>query len=231
MAGGFTRKQNASAGIQPALREKLAKKSTQFVGGQAIIFTEGKVTPAVATSKAQGILNALRPPDTVARLATAFLSTATGGEIAQYMECAGNGEIFTTNLTGDDAPPINGTACNANTDTTLCLVTAAGSTGDYDGGQILVGGEQRTIVDDTVGGGGVHTFTVEPPFSSAPTTGKTAIVVPWSRGINVVKLSASSGHESEGIDPAVASKTGGFVRIEDVDLKKLTVDVSFPNKV
>lgn len=230
MANGFRRVVNENAGIQPALRELLATASTQYYDGDLIIMTEGKATRAGAqTDKPVGVLNAMSTPVSLVRPATRLLSTTLGEKI-QYMPCDGNGEIFQTDLTGDDAPPINGTACNANTDATLVKVTAAGSTGDYDGGQIYCNGEQRTIVDDTVGGG-VHTFTVVPAFTRAITTNDTAKVVPWSRGINVVKLSASSGQTARGISPAVADKTGGYARIEDVDLKNLTVNVSFPNKV
>lgn len=225
MAGGFILYERDNTAFKAIMREFIAKPSTQFAGGDALVFVNGRLEQAAtAANQVDAVLQSLKTLASAMRPATANLSSASGGDKAIYIPCRGNGLAFKTFLTGGDAPPINGTACNANATTTLVLVTAAGSTGDYTGGTIFANGEQRTIVTDVVGAG-THTFTVNQPFTRAITTGDTAIVVPFSRGTRGVKLSASTVYQ--GISPAVADKSGGKVDIEDVSLNNLAGNVPF----
>jgi hypothetical protein len=227
MAGGFILYDRDNATFQAIVRQVIAKASTQFTAGDACMFNgNGYLEQAAAqTSKIDGVFHSIFTDKSLMRQATANLTT-TIGEEALYIPCRGNGLQFKTNLTGDDAPPINSTACNANTSKTTVKVTAAGLTNDYKAGTIFANGEQRTISADSVAGG-VHTFTVTKPFTRAITTGDTAIVVPFSRGVRGVKLSASSGAPQIGISPAVADKSGGYVDIEDVQLNNLAGNTPF----
>lgn len=218
MAGGFILYDRDDTAFKAVMRQFIAKPSTQFAGGDALVFVNGRLEQAAtAANQVDAILNCIVTPASLARPATANLTT-TLGEEAQYIPCRGNGLKFKTNLDGDAVPPINGTACNANAVTNIVKVTAAGSTNDYVGGTIFCNGEQRTIVTDVVGAG-VHTFTTNKAFTRAITTGDTAIVVPFSRGTRGVKLGAATMYT--GISSAVADKSGGKVDIEDVSLNNL----------
>ncbi len=225
MANGFRLvDRNVTAG--QVLRQDLGGASTQFAKGDALKIVEGILVKVTAADKCVGILNAMITPVNVMRPATELLTT-TAGEQLQYVPAQGGLFQFETDLTGGDAPPINGTAVNSGS-TTTALVTAAGSTGDYDGGTIYFPqtGTQHKITDDTVGAG-VHTFTFSPPAPRAIGAGDTAIVVPWAPGNTAVKFSASTA--SQGVSTAVADKTGGQIKIEKVDLRRAKVRVSFPD--
>lgn len=226
MANGF-RLINRRVTAGQILKQKLGAASTQFTDGDAIKFTNGTVTPCSAqTDKPMGFHNAMITPSSVMRPATRNLTT-TAGEFIQYVPGEGGLFEFETDLTGTDAPPINGTAVNSGS-TTTALVTAAGSTSDYIGGTIYFPGTDthHKITGDTVSGG-VHTFTFVPLAPRAIAATDTAIAVPFtSESSQAVKL--SSGTVSQGISCAVADKSGGSIKIAGVDLKNLKVRVTCP---
>lgn len=214
-----------------AMQAVLSLASTTYKRGAAIDIepasgNSGIANKVVAAGTATHIVEAMVLPDASSAPAAPAAGTALGASftttaLQEKLLCVPilGGEVnLKSYLTGDAVPPINGTACNANATLTVALVTAAGSTGDYTDGTIYIPeiGEQRLITDDTVGGG-VHTFTVAPAFRRAPTTGDTAIVVPFTKGALAVKFNATS--PSECIGTAVADKSGGALRIEEVDLK------------
>jgi len=228
MAGsGFQFHKAKSAGAGPTEKVK-GLASTQYARGDALVVTAGTGTKASATSKITHIVEAMYTRDDLNRPATELLTTAKD-EPLFCIPVAGGNIILRSDLRGDAAPPINGTACNSNSTTTELKVTAAGSTNDYNDGQCYVPelDEQRLITADSVSGG-VHTFTVTPAFRRAPTTGDTVIAVPFSKGATAVKLNATTPHQC--ISTAVADKTGGHVKIEDVDLKNLIVYTSHPDQ-
>lgn len=220
MAGGFILTDRDDTTFKAVLRELVAKPSTQFTGGDALIVTAGRLEQAAtATNTIDGVLNAIKILDSQQRPATEGLTT-TGGELGQYIPCRGNGLIFKTFLTGasaGDAPPINGVLCNSNSTKTLVLVPYTGTTSndDFTGGTVYANGETRTIATSTYSGG-VHTLTVNKPFTVAITTTHYAYVVPFSKGTRGVRLNPNTVHT--GISTAVAGKTGGKVNIEDVFL-------------
>ncbi len=221
MAGsGFILADRDDTAFKAVMRQFIAKPSIQFAGGDALIFVRGRLEFATdVAASVDGIFNSLIYPASIARPVTENLTSASSGEEAQYIPCRGNGVIFKTFLTGSnagtDTPPINGILGNANTDTTKVLVTAAGSANDYIGGTVYANGEQRTIVTDGVGGG-VHTFTVNKPFTIAIATTHYVYAVPFSRGTRGVKLNGNTVHQ--GISCAIADNNGGKVNIEKVVL-------------
>jgi len=225
MANGFTL-YSRTRSVGTTLRDKIGTASTQFYSGDALTITNGIATRASATSKVHGILNAMITPANVLRPATPLLTT-TAGERLQYEPCMGGDLIYSTDMTGGDVPPINGTAVNSGS-TTTALITASGSNDDYTGGQIYFPGTdtQHTITADSVSIG-VHTFTFVPPAPRAIGSSDTARVVPVSGGTaTAVKLSATDA--ARGVSMAVADKTGGQVKIEHVDLRNYKLYVSFP---
>lgn len=220
MALGFTLADRNDTTFLATLREMIAKPSTQFAGGDALVFTAGRAEQAAtATAAVDAILNCIKIPPSLARPATANLTT-TLGELAQYIPVRGTGLIFKTFLTGasaGDSPPINGVLCNANTDKSVVLVPYTGTTAndDFTGGTVYANGEQRTISSSTYSGG-VHTLNVNTPFTVAITTTHYAYVVPFSKGTRGVRLNPNT--VCTGISTAVAGKSGGKVNIEDVFL-------------
>jgi len=226
MAGGF---RIVSVGVNRGsiLRQTTGKVSQAFTTGAACEIAGNIISPTNSqTDKVDGIYSAMITPANVLRPATADTTSATGGEKIQYVPCRGNGLVFRTNLTGDDACPLAAKACNSNTSKTVVKATNSGSAGDFDAGTIYANGEQRNITTQTASGG-VLTFNVDIPFTRAITTGDTCYAVPFARNTKGIKLSASSSASYIGISPAVADKSGGYCDIEDVDLANLTVDVTF----
>jgi hypothetical protein len=220
MAGGFTLADRDNTTFQAVMRQKILKPSTQFAGGDALIHTAGRLEKAsTVTDTVDGILNAMITPPNKMRPDTAFLSSASGGEEGQYIPCRGNGLKFRTNLTGDDAPPVDEVAADATSTTSAVVVTHGTTTsnGDFTGGTLFCNGEQRTITSSTYSGG-KHTFNLNKPLTSIA-TGDLVTVVPFAKGTRGVKLSAGASAAHRGIDPSVAGKSGGKVNIEEVFLK------------
>ena len=232
MANGF-RLIRELVGESSLLERVLLTASTQFYFNELLTWPaaagagSGIAAAAAATDSPTHVLVAVETPASMMRPATQNLTT-TVGEMGLCYNVAGTGLVFETDLTGADAPPINGTAIKSVTSTTVIVVTAAGSSNDYRGGQLYIPelDQQRTIVTDVVNGGD-HTFTVVPPFTVLPVANQTVRVLPWSKGNVQIKLSASTGAPM-GVSTAVADKTGGKVKIEGVNLKDLKVRVSFP---
>jgi hypothetical protein len=198
--------------------------STQFYDGDALILTDG-IASQVTTQTALPthiFMNVVtdakmnRPPaqnQTTAAGQRGLMTPVSSG-VAGGLSALN----FTTPLRGAySAPTFNGTACNTNASATSVVFTGAGSTNDFATGTVYIPSLQqiRTITADTVSGG-VHTFTVTPAFSRAPTTGDTLIAVPFSPGSVGVKLAPTNPFQ--GISTAVADKTGGHVNIVDVYL-------------
>lgn len=213
------------------LRQFRSVASTQYNPAGALKGSNGALTPCASqTDKPLFIYNHMVTDKSVLRPATANLSTAIC-EMIEGIPCAGNHQIFETDLVGGaDAPPINKVAVNSGS-TTTALVTAAGSTSDYIGGTLAIPemGYQGHITGDTVSGG-VHTFTVTPAMPRAATTTDHVIAVPFAAiSSNAVKLSSVAN--DLGISCAVADKTGGPARIESVNLldtRGPVARVSFP---
>lgn len=222
MAGlGFQIYKRTSAGSD--VKEKMPSvASTQYLSGGGSMLTtmpasgnNGFANLVAAADKGTHIYESMITPDSVVAQAVADKSTALSENVLATPVAGRN--ILKSWLVGDAVPPINKVACNTNANKGQALVTAAGSTGDYTNGTIYIPetGEQRTITGDAVGGG-VHTFTVLPAFVTAPTVGHTAIVVAFSKGSSAVKFNATS--PSQCLGTAVADKTGGHNKIEDVSL-------------
>lgn len=210
-----------------ANEEILGVASTQYTPGDMLNVVAGIATKVVGTGKGTHIFVArITPPDEV-RPGTINL-VGTKGELLSCIPVSGELVVLESDLKGNSAPPINGVACNANATLNLLLVTAAGSTADYNNGQCYVPeiGQQRLITDDTVTTG-VHAFTVVPAFRRAPTTGDTVIAVPFSKGATTIKFSSVS--PEQGIGAAVADKAGGQNKIFDVDLARLLVFSTCPD--
>lgn len=197
------------------LNRVLMKASTQFYAGDACVMASGILTQATAAQLPTYIFQVMITPSTALRPATANLST-TLGESALCVIASPELKFYTP-LVANSAPTFNGTACNSNSTVTSVVFTGAGSTNDFVGGQVWIDNlqQQRVITADSVSGG-VHTFTVTPAFSRAPTTGDTLRAVPWSRGATAVKLAATVPYQ--GISTAVADVSGGHVNIEAVVL-------------
>jgi len=152
-------------------------------------------------------------------LRPAVFDQAVVNEYAELIEVSDGFAAFPIVLnTQFPLATFDGTACNANALTNTVVFTGAGATDDLTGGQVYINelGQQATILDDDVAGG-VHTLTVAPAFSQAPTTGNTLRAVPWGPGyMGGVKLQAAN--PQQGISVAVADKTGGPIAIYGVDL-------------
>lgn len=228
MAGGFeiAYTRAAGAGVQEEIK---SVASQQYGRGYMLAVTAGLAALVSAAGKGTHIFMSLQVPASLLRAATENLSTAVG-EMVNATRVEGGDVVLKSELRSQSAPPINGVACNSNSTATELKVTAAGSSNDYDNGTCYVPelDEQRLITDDTVNTG-VHTFTVEPAFRRAPTTGDTVIAVPFCKGATGVKFASTNPHL--GIGTAVADKSGGNNKIEDVDLKNLIVYTSCPAQV
>ena len=195
--------------------------STQYNKNDALYLSAsgavGLASQVAATSKCTHVYVSMFTAVPNLRPATPNLSTTIGEQILA-VPAAGNNLYFRSFLTiSGSTPTINGTAANANSTANLVLVTFAGSTGDFTGGQVYIPSlqQQATILTDVVSGG-VHTFTVYPAFSRAVTTGDTVVAVPWSKGATGVKFNAST--PSQGVSTAVADKSGGNINIQQVVL-------------
>jgi hypothetical protein len=210
------------------MREYVGKPSTTFEGGDGLVFINGRLEKASsATATLDAIFKSIKSRRQNIRKPNATTTselTTTAGEKLIYTPVRGtaaSGLFFCkTYLIGSssgDSPPVNGSACDANTDlyTVLVLYTGTTANADFTYGTILANGEQRSIVSSTYSGG-THTITVTEPFTRAITTGDTAIIVPFSRGVRGVRLNPNNIHR--GIDTRVAGKSGGKVDIEDVYL-------------
>jgi hypothetical protein len=207
------------------LNENQGAATTQFVEGDALELTEGIFTQVNAqTDKPTHIFKSMIPLNSVMRPVTQDLTT-TGGELLEAIPCAGNNLEFESELEGAGAvPPINGTAVNSGS-TTTALVTAAGITGDYDGGVIyfVEKDQHRKITDDTALAG-VHTFTFAPALSTAASATDTVRVVPYGIG-GSPKLNATT--PATKISSTVADKTGGNLIVTGIDLKNYRVRLLF----
>ncbi|HEY9792084.1 MAG TPA: hypothetical protein V6D22_16880 [Candidatus Obscuribacterales bacterium] len=223
MAGlGFQVYKRASAGSDP--KEKIpSTASTQYLsgGGSALTVRPGSgnngfANLVAAADKCTHIYESMITPDNVVQMLPADKSTALQENVLATP--INPRTILKSWLVGDAVPTINKVACNTNSNAAQALVTAAGSTGDNTNGTIYIPelNQQRTITGDAVAGG-VHTFTVAPAFTQAPTVGNTAIVVPFSKGCTGVKFNSSN--PSQSLDPTVSGKSGGHNNIEDVNLK------------
>jgi hypothetical protein len=206
------------------LQRYMLTASTQFYEGDALILTDGIAgQTASQTALPTHIFQVMITPYTLLRPAATNLTTTLGekGLMVPVTSGVAGGLPALTWLTplaaNSGIPPFNGTACNANSSTTSVVFTGAGSTNDFATGSVYIPslGQQRTVTADVVSGG-VHTFTVTPAFSRAPTTGDTLIAVPFSAGSIGVKLDATNSYQ--GISAAVADKTGGHVDIVAVVL-------------
>lgn len=227
MPGGFEIVNTRSAGAG-VIEEVKSVASQQYVRGAMLAVTAGLAALVTATGKGTHIFQGLITPVNLLRPAVENLSTAAG-ERVEGARVEGGDVVLKSELRAQSAPPINGVACNTNASATSAVVTAAGSTNDYNNGTCYVPelDQQRLITADSVTTG-VHTFTVEPAFSRAPTVGDTLIAVPFCKGATAVKFAATNPHL--GIGTAVADKTGGNNKIEDVDLKNLLVYTSCPDQ-
>lgn len=225
MAFEIYRTLSAGAGVA---EEILGTASTQYAYGEALTVVSGIATKAIAAGKVTHITVNMFTPINTNRQDSPMLTT-TAGEKLNVVKVAGGNVVLKSGLTGNSAPTINGTACNSNAVTTSLLVTFAGSTDDFTGGTCYVpeiDDGMHIITADSVGGG-VHTFTVVPPFRRAPTTGDTVRAVPYSKGFTAVKLNGTT--PTLGISNAVADDSGGHCKIEDVDLKNLFVLTTHPD--
>jgi hypothetical protein len=202
------------------------------------------VQVASQTDKPYGIFMGLETPAAILRPTTLGLSTVNC-ELAQILPVSGSLAVLATPLTGNAAPPIVAGACQTNaSSTTVIVASASGTSGYFVGGSIWViefGKDrrlsQRVITASTYGGGN-YTFTIDYPFGApilglnppaalVATAGNTATVVGFSAGNYGVKLNATNPNQL--ISTAWADVTGGYTRIEDVDLTQSLAFVSFPN--
>jgi len=215
----------AGAGVA---EEILGTASTQYNYGDGLAVTAGIGAKVGATGKMTHVFVNMFTPIRTNRQDTPGLTT-TAGEKLNAVKVAGELVVLKSSLTGTSAPPINGVACNANSNASQVLVTFTGSTGDFANGTCYcpeIDDEEHIIVTDTVNTG-VHTFAVVPPFRRPPTTGDTLRAVPFAKGATAVKLDSTT--PSQGIGTAVADKTGGQVKIHDVDLKNYLVFTTHPD--
>ncbi|MBY0545811.1 MAG: hypothetical protein K2W95_00830 [Candidatus Obscuribacterales bacterium] len=224
---GFQVHKNRAAGAG-ATEVVKGTASTQYRVGDMVAVTAGIATKVSATSKATHIVEAMITPSNVARPATEMLTT-TAGEKFILTPVAGGLVITKSDLKVNSAPPIANASCNSNSTATSVLVTVASTDDDYDNGTMYSHDlDEQRLITDSQETGGVTTFTVEPAFSRALTTGDTVSAVPFCKGATAVKF--SSTNPQQGIGTAVADKTGGHNKIEDVDLKRLVVYTSHPDQ-
>jgi hypothetical protein len=227
-ANGFQIPQDFAAGSTVCDPESITgKASTQYKPGDLLVVSGGIAARNTATGKPTHLFGSLVTPASQIRPGTLNLTDATTKYEVNAIPVNGRSRLKSS-LTGTSAPTVNGTACNANASTTSVLFAYGGGATDLDLGTVYIPelDQQRNIVSGAVGAG-VMTLTVDEPFSRAPTTGDTVKAVPWSKGSHsAVKFDATD--PSQGIDTAVANKTGGQARIEGVDLKALTVTISLP---
>lgn len=229
MAGGFEFSRRKS-GKAPVLYQEAGKASTSFKPKDALIFTEGQVDRAIATSKVMGILNSrvalateMRKPTTNPEYTTAAC------EPIQYMHAMGGDAVFKTFLTGEGLE-ISSAAMSADGTTTTAKFLSGATAGDFDGGVIYFHdtGRHHAITNDAEAAG-THTVTFSPARDDAPLTAELITILPKGIGFNGVKL--SSVEASQGIDPKIAAMTGGNARIEgyNLDPNEFWVEVSFPD--
>lgn len=230
----------SAPGVSDLIRTVRVPNAMQFAEGDACYISTSTTTSGPNTTYDAGLLiqaNAQTSPvqyvflamvSDVSYLRPATFNLPTVNEMCEVIEVSDGYSGFPLTLVTQFAlATIDGTACNANSTANNVLVTAAGSTNDYNGGTLYCNetGQQFYITNDTVGGG-VHTFTIAPTPAVALTTGNTVRVVPWGPGyVSGVKLQSSN--PQQGISIAVADKTGGPLFIYNVDLSKRIAYVRF----
>lgn len=230
MAGGFesTRRKSGKA---PVLYAERGKASTGFKPKDALIFTEGQVDRAVATSKVMGVLNSrVARSDEMRKPAGATAENTTAAcEYIQYMHAMGGDAVFKTYLTGEGLE-VSSQAMNQDGTATTAKFASGATAGDFDGGVIFFHDTKthHSITNDAEAGG-THTVTFSPARDDAPLTGELITILPKGIGYNGVKL--SNVEAAQGIDPRIAGMTGGNGRIEgyNLDPNEFWVEVSFPD--
>lgn len=239
MTGFWIDKSNP--GVSDLIRQFMAPNGMQFAEGDACYISTSTTTSGPGTTYDAGLLiqaNAqtspvqyvfitATTPKSELRQATYDLIDSNFGPVMVYEVSEGNAAFPLVMNTIFPLATIDGTAANTNSTTNEILVTAAGSTNDYNGGQIYVNetGQQYTIINDTVNTG-VHTFTIAPAAAVAVTSTNTVRAVPWGPGYKGgVKLQSSN--PQQGISVAVADKTGGPIFIYGVNLATRIAYVRF----
>ena len=231
----------SNPGVSDLIRQVRAPNGTQFLEGDACYISVSTTTSGPNTTYTAGLL--IQADTQTSPVEYVFLSMVTPAsqlrpatinlidsafEACEVIEVSDGYSSFPIVL-GTQFPlaTFDGTAANSNTTTNVIKFTGAGSTNDFNGGQVYVNetGQQYTIINDTVSGG-VHTLTIAPAATVAVTTGNTLRVVPWGPGyVGGVKLQATN--PQQGISVAVADKTGGPIYIYTVDLSKRIAYVRF----
>lgn len=218
-------------GVEDLIQQIRGVSGTQYSEGDACLISTSTggttggllIQAATQTAQPQYIFLSEVTPSSVLRPATYNLLTSAY-EMCEVIPVAGTNLVMGTQFA---AATFDGTACNSNSSTTTVVFTGAGSSNDLTGGQVYINelGQQSYIINDVVSGG-IHTLTVAPAFSSAPTTGNTLRAVPWGPGyVGGVKLQSSN--PQQGISVAVADKTGGHLIIHSVSLSLRTAYVRF----
>lgn len=215
MANGFQYVNNDND-TMVAKRHIQAKASTQFVAGGLLEIALGVLLPLnAAADKAFGVFDSLSVPAAVPRPTTKRLST-TAGEVVGMIPCLDNDAIFQTDMSGTDAPIMQNLAVISGTTTTVVIAdTTSGTTGDFNGGCILVNGEQRNIVTSVLAAGN-FTITVDRAFTTAPVAGDKYTACYFNAGMKNVKLAATN--PDQGVSRALADLSGGYVEIYKVIL-------------
>lgn len=231
----------SNPGVSDLIRQFMAPNGMQFSEGDACYISTSTTTSGPSTTYDAGLLiqanaqtspvqytflSAVTPKSEL-RQTTYNLIDSNFGPVEVIEVSDGNASFPITLATQFAAATFDGTAANANTTTNEILFTGAGSTNDFNGGQVYVNetATQYTIINDTVGSG-VHTLTIAPAASVAVTTGNTLRVVPWGPGYKGgVKLQSSN--PQQGISVAVADKTGGPIFIYGVNLAMRIAYVRF----
>lgn len=209
-----------------------ATPGVQYLPSCGLKLVNGQVALVTATDKMSHVYQTLETRPEVLRPATFDLASATLPQTAITVPVQGRDVFLKSAISGTYAPPILNLACNTNSTTTVVVATFGGGAGDFTGGTIYSPDydQHRRITGDAFGGG-IHTFTLDAPFTKgtssttavALTTGNTITAVPVAAGSTGVKFK-----DSQGLDMSVAGKSGGNNKIEAVDLKNLFVISSCP---
>ncbi|HIA55382.1 MAG TPA: hypothetical protein EYN91_25415 [Candidatus Melainabacteria bacterium] len=145
---------------------------------------------------------------------TPATSTATGGERVEVVHTGNKDHIWNFPIT----PALNNATGQAGGSATQVVIpspTTNYSSGDFIGGQVLVGTEQRTITaSSAVTAPANITLTVTQPFTGS-TVGKTGIKA-TPLGADVVAARWESTLET--ISQVISELTGGPIAVVDVDL-------------
>ena len=224
----------SAPGVEDLIVQIRGVSGTQYTQGDACYVststagtTGGLVIQADSqTVQPEYVFLSMVTPGSQLRPAT-FNKVTSDYEMLELIEVAGTSIVLNTQFA---AATFDGTACNANAVTNNVVFTGAGANDDFTGGTVYIPelNEQRYVIDDAVSAG-VHTLTVAPAFSRAPTTGDTLRLVPWGPGYRGgVKL--QSANPQQGISVAVADKTGGALFIYGVNLERRIAYVRFSGK-